>query len=46
MTQERRQELFSNMLFHITELVNESDLRDTLHAIGFTDEEIKEFNID
>ena len=28
------------MLNHISELVSGSDLVDTLHAIGFTDEEI------
>ena len=40
MTTERMQELYDNMLNHISELVSGSDLVDTLHAIGFTDEEI------
>lgn len=40
MSHERMTELYSNMLFHISELVSGSDLVDTLHAIGFTDEEI------
>jgi hypothetical protein len=37
---QRVQELYDNMLNHISELVSRSDLVDTLHAIGFTDEEI------
>ena len=40
MPTERTQELYNNMLNHISELVSGSDLMDTLHAIGFTDEEI------
>lgn len=40
MTTERVQELYDNMLNHISELVSGSDLVDTLRAIGFTDEEI------
>jgi hypothetical protein len=40
MSPKRTQELYDNMLFHISELVSGSDLVDTLHAIGFTDEEI------
>lgn len=40
MTNERMEELYGNMLNHISELVSGSDLVDTLHAIGFTDEEI------
>lgn len=46
MTQERLQELFDNMLNHISELVSGSDLEDTLHAIGFTDDEIRECDIE
>lgn len=41
MTSERLQELFFNMLFHISELVSGADLINTLRAIGFTDDEIK-----
>ena len=41
MTNARIFELYCNMLNHISELVSGSDLVDTLHAIGFTDEEIK-----
>ena len=37
---QRVQELYDNMLNHISELVGGSDLADTLRAIGFTDEEI------
>lgn len=33
--------LYDRMLNHISEMVSGSDLVDTLHAIGFTDEEIK-----
>ena len=40
MSHERMTELYCNMLDHISELVNDSDLPDTLHAIGFTDAEI------
>ena len=40
MSPKRTQELYNNMLDHISELVSGSDLVDTLHAIGFTDEEI------
>lgn len=40
MTHERMETLYDNMLFHISELVSGSDLVDTLHCIGFTDEEI------
>jgi hypothetical protein len=40
MSPKRMQELYDNMLNHISELVSNSDLIDTLHAIGFTDEEI------
>ena len=36
----RMQQLYDSMLNHISELVSGSDLVDTLHAIGFTDEEI------
>ena len=42
MTNERKAELFDNMLNHISELVSGADLIDTLHCIGFADEEIKE----
>lgn len=45
MTTERIKELFNNMLFHINELVSGSDLIDTLHCIGFTDEEIKQLDL-
>ena len=45
-TDNRLMELFDNMLFHITELVSNSDLIDTLHCIGFTDEEIKILDIE
>lgn len=38
----RIKELYDNMLDHISELVDGSDLVDTLRAIGFTDEEIAE----
>ena len=42
-TQEQRiRQLYGNMLNHISELVSGSDLVDTLHAIGFTDDEIAE----
>lgn len=41
MTNARIKELYDNMLNHISELVSGADLVDTLHAIGFTDEEIK-----
>ena len=40
MSPKRTQKLYDNMLNHISELVSGSDLIDTLHAIGFTDEEI------
>ena len=40
MSHERMTELYNNMLNHISELVSGSDLIDTLHAIGFTNEEI------
>lgn len=40
MSSQRIKELYDNMLDHISELVSGSDLVDTLHAIGFTDEEI------
>lgn len=40
MTYSRMQELYNNMLNHITELVSGSDRVDTLRAIGFSDEEI------
>lgn len=40
MSSKRIKELYDNMLDHISELVSGSDLVDTLHAIGFTDEEI------
>ena len=40
MSLQRMQELYNNMLYHISELVSDSDLVDTLHAIGFTDDEI------
>ena len=40
MTNARVKELYNNMLNHISELVSCSDLVNTLHAIGFTDEEI------
>jgi hypothetical protein len=48
MTNERMNELYNNMLNHISELVSGSDLVDALHAIGFTDEEIiaEGFNIE
>jgi hypothetical protein len=42
MSNERMKELFDNMLNHISELVGGNDLIDTLHCIGFTDEEIAE----
>ena len=42
MTNERKEELYNNMLDHISELVNGEDLIDTLHGIGFTDEELIE----
>ena len=45
MTNERINELFGNMLNHITELVSGSDLVGTLHCIGFTDEEIAECDL-
>jgi hypothetical protein len=45
-SEERKDELFNNMITHITELVSGSDLRSTLHCIGFTDEEITLFDID
>lgn len=38
-------ELFGNMLEHIIGLVSSCDLEDTLHLIGFTDEELKAFDI-
>lgn len=40
MPSKRTRELYYNMLDYISELVSKSDLVDTLHAIGFTDEEI------
>lgn len=40
MSHERMTELYCNMLDHISELASGSDLVNTLHAIGFTDEEI------
>lgn len=40
-THERKALLYDNMLNHISGLVGGSDLVDTLHAIGFTDDEIK-----
>ena len=40
-TVKRRKELYANMLNHLTEMVSGCDLRDTLHAIGFTDSEIE-----
>lgn len=40
MTPKRTQELYDNMLNHISELVSGTDLVDTLHTVGFTDEEI------
>ncbi len=40
-TVKRYKELYENLLNHITELVSGDDLRNTLHAIGFTDAEIK-----
>ena len=46
MTNERIKELFDNMLFHISELVSGADLIDTLHCIGFNDEEIKQLDLD
>lgn len=39
-SEKRRRELFDKMLDHLSELVKERDLRDTLHGIGFTDAEI------
>lgn len=45
-SKERKDELFNNMINHITELVSGSDLRSTLHCIGFTDDEIALFDID
>lgn len=42
MGNERMRELYSNMLNHISELASGADLLDTLHCIGFTDDEIKE----
>jgi hypothetical protein len=42
MTNERKLELYDHMLDHISELVSGADLVDTLHCIGFTDEEIAE----
>ena len=42
MTNNRKIELYHNLLFHISELVSGADLIDTLHCIGFTDEEIAE----
>jgi hypothetical protein len=41
MSYERMKRLYNNMLFHISELVSGSDLVDTLHCIGFTDDEIE-----
>lgn len=46
MSAERMQELFNNMLFHISELVGGNDLFLTLKAIGFTAEEIAELDLD
>lgn len=40
MSPKRTQELYDNMLNHISELVSGVDLVYTLRAIGFTDEEI------
>lgn len=40
MSIQRMKTLYDNMLNHISELVSGSDLVDTLHAIGFTIEEI------
>lgn len=40
MSYSRKSELYDNMLNHISELVSGNDLVDTLHAIGFTDQEI------
>lgn len=47
MSPERVKELYDNMLEYISELVSPCDLINTLHVIGFTDEEIKyeSFNI-
>ena len=42
MTNERIKELYDNLINHISELASGSDLVDTLHCIGFTDEEIVE----
>ena len=46
MTTKRRKELFDNMLDHISELVSGSDLRSTLHCIGFSDEEIADCGVE
>jgi hypothetical protein len=46
MDNKRIKVLFDNMLFHISELVSGSDLIDTLHCIGFTDDEIKKLDIE
>lgn len=41
-THGRKGLLYDRMLNHISEMVSGSDLVDTLHAIGFTDDEIAE----
>ena len=46
MTNERQRELFDNLIYHISELVSGCDLVDTLRAIGFTDEEIAQLEIE
>ena len=47
MTNERRLKLYDNLCNHISELANGKDLVYTLHAIGFTYEEIlEEFPLD
>ena len=46
MTTERKNELFDALVNHIAELVTGEDLMLTLHAIGFTDDEIRQLNIE
>ncbi len=46
MTAKRKLELFDGLVNHITELVSGCDLISTLHCIGFTDDEIKELDIE
>jgi hypothetical protein len=45
MTENRKNQLFDAMLNHITELVSDCDLKLTLEAMGFTEEEMLDCGI-